>query len=84
VGRDESVREANETSKCNVQRTIKRDQGRRKVGRGKRGGWLYGGDTVYWPKANRRKPTETKSQTISSQEGAAVAEKQKAKRRTNK
>lgn len=36
-------------------------------------------DSVYWPKANKRKPTETKSQTISGQEAAAAAEKQRQK-----
>lgn len=39
------------------------------------------GETVYWPKANKQKPTETKSQTISGQEAAttATAAKQRQK-----
>lgn len=38
-------------------------------------------ETVYWPKANKQKPTETKSQTISGQEAAttATAAKQRQK-----
>lgn len=61
-------------NKCYFERAIKRGQEQRSVGKvhgwGRQGSYVGGEvceDTVYWPKVNKQKPTDPKSQTISGQ-----------------